>query len=548
MLRSTAICRTFRPGLLVLAPALAITLTAARGAVARNVHGHGAAAQGIHGHDATTSAEHGHGPAARDTVGRGAAARGAAMQTPPPATNMPLTLEQVIERAQREGHSSLAARRTLEAARLRHDAFGANLLPRISLSGMAPSYNKAISPVIQPDGSTVFVPRGEMETSLNLTMSQPIPFLGARIFASSAINRIDPLSSGSAQYWQASPLLVGLELDLFRPRTLVWDGTEQELRLEIAERQFLEAREDAATRATNAFFDLYAAQLSAANARANAMVNDSLYLISQGRYEVGKIAENDLLQSELAVLRARAEVDAALLEEERARAALRLELNLPVDAPLEIAPPPAPLIIAVDPEIAVREAQTNRSEIHNLELQRVQAERGVTTARLRNGFNARLTAGVGYNQTATLFNEVYRSPLRQQRFGLQVDLPLVQWGAGRYEVAAARVEEERITILAERTLRELAQEASFAARSFALAQSQLELAAKSDTVASRRFDVAKDRYVIGRIGIGELYIAQTEKDGALQAYVQAVRTYWLAYHRLRRITLYDFRTESKIVD
>jgi outer membrane protein TolC len=477
-----------------------------------------------------------------------ATARGAAAQEVPPVAGAPLTLDQVIERAQREGHGTLAAWHTLEAARLRYSAFGASLLPRVSLSGNAPSYNKSISPVIQPDGATVFIPRGEMETSLNLTMSQPIPFLGARVFASSALNRIDPLSAGNPQYWQSSPLLVGLELDLFRPRTLVWDGREQDLRLEVAERQFLEAREDGAARATNAFFDLYAAQLSAANARANAAVNDSLYLISQGRYEVGKIAENDLLQSELAVLRARAAVDAALLEEERARAALRLELNLPDGAPLEIVPPAAALTIAVDTEVAVREARTNRSEVHNLELQQVQAERNVTTARLRNGLNARLTAGVGYNQTASLFDEVYRSPLRQQRFGLQIEMPLVQWGAGRHEVAAARAEEERIQILAERMARELAQEASFAARNLALAQSQLALAAKSDTVASRRFDVAKDRYVIGRIGIGELYIAQTEKDGALQAYVQAVRAYWLAYNQLRRITLYDFRTGRRIVE
>jgi outer membrane protein TolC len=277
-------------------------------------------------------------------------------------------------------------------------------------------------------------------------------------------------------------------------------------------------------------------------------VNDSLYLISQGRYEVGKIAENDLLQSELAVLQARAAVDAALLEEERARAALRLELNLPDDASLEIAPPAAALTIAVDPELAVREALANRSEVLNLESQRVQAERSVTTARLRNSFNARLTAGFGYNQTASLFEEAYRSPLRQQSFGLQIEMPLVQWGAGRHEVGAARVEEERIAILAERNRRELAQEASFAARNLALAQSQLALAAKSDTVASRRFDVAKDRYVIGRIGIGELYIAQTEKDGALQAYVQAVRAYWLASYRLRRITLYDFRAGRRIVE
>ena len=265
------------------------------------------------------------------------AAPAAAQQQPAGAG---LTLEQVVERARRESHGAQAAQSTVEAARLRHSAFRSRQLPQISLNGMAPSYNKSISPVIQPDGSTVYVPRGEMETSLNLTVSQAVPVLGARVFASSLLNRIEPLSSERSRYWQSTPVLFGIEQDIFRPRTQRWDGREQELRVDIAERQFLEAREDVAARAAGAYFDLYAAQIAAANALTNAAVNDSLYRISKGRYEVGRIAENDLLQSELAVLRASAAMDAAQLEEERARAALRLELNLPDNAELAITAPP----------------------------------------------------------------------------------------------------------------------------------------------------------------------------------------------------------------
>ena len=160
--------------------------------------------------------------------------------------------------------------------------------------------------------------------------------------------------------------------------------------------------------------------------------------------------------------------------------------------------------------------------------------------------HARLTAGFGYNQTAPLFNDAYRAPLQQQRFALQLDMPIMQWGAGHDEVAAARAEQSSVNALAERTRRQVAQDAYFAARRFTLAQSQLGVAAKADTVATRRFDVAKDRYVIGKIDIGDLYIAQTEKDQALVSYVQAVRAYWLAYYQLRRSTLYDFRTGRPI--
>ena len=72
----------------------------------------------------------------------------------------------------------------------------------------------------------------------------------------------------------------------------------------------------------------------------------------------------------------------------------------------------------------------------------------------------------------------------------------------------------------------------------ALARRNVLLVAKSDSVAAKRFEVAYNRYVIGRITIDNLYIAQDEKDQAVLQYVLALRGYWVAHYRLRRATLY----------
>jgi len=52
--------------------------------------------------------------------------------------------------------------------------------------------------------------------------------------------------------------------------------------------------------------------------------------------------------------------------------------------------------------------------------------------------------------------------------------------------------------------------------------------------------------VIGRIQIDNLYIAQTEKDQALNQFVQSLRGYWVSYYRLRRLTLFDFEVGRPI--
>ena len=72
------------------------------------------------------------------------------------AVSGPLTLQQAIEIAQRNGLQARAALGTRDAARGRDRAFDARLLPQISLGGNMPVYQRSIIGVIQPDGSSPF--------------------------------------------------------------------------------------------------------------------------------------------------------------------------------------------------------------------------------------------------------------------------------------------------------------------------------------------------------------------------------------------------------
>src|SRR5213593_811654 len=87
---------------------------------------------------------------------------------------------------------------------------------------------------------------------------------------------------------------------------------------------------------------------------------------------------------------------------------------------------------------------------------------------------------------------------------------------------------------------QVAHDARFAALELAQARRTALLVAKADSVAAKRFEVAYNRYVIGRITIDNLYIAQAEKDQAVLQYVQGLRGYWAALYRLRGATLFDF--------
>jgi len=458
----------------------------------------------------------------------------------------PITLQRAIAVALENGDPARAAVATRDAARFRHRAFFSRQLPQLSLNGVVPSYNRDIIEVVQPDGTTLFRPRDQTDASLNMTMTQQLPFTGGSFFVNSRLSRVKVTGTNAFRSYSSTPFAVGLRQDILRPNVAGWDRREEAVRSDLSERQFLEAREDVAIQTVNLFFDVYAARVALQTATRNAAVNDTLYTLNKGRYEVGRIGENDLLQSELALLRSRTNHDGARLEYDRAAAALRMALNLAIDAPLEVTIDAQVPTFEADTARAVSEALKNRAAVSDVALQDVQARRRITEARLAQGIGATLSASYGYNATGDELSRAYHDLQEARQFSLSLQFPLWQWGARKETVQAAESDRDRVASNARTTIKQTTQEAHFAALQLSQARRGLGLSAKADTVAQKRFEVAYNRYLIGRITIDNLYIAQNEQDAARTQFVQALRSYWQAHYRLRRLTLYDFEAGTII--
>ncbi len=462
------------------------------------------------------------------------------------AQTQPMTLPQAIALAQQHGAAAETARNTLESARDRDRAFTAGYLPSLSLSGVAPSYTRLINPVVQPDGTTLYIPVRETDANLSANLTQRIPFTNTTVTFSSGLSQVRVSGPTGFETWSSTPFRVGISQPLLRSNSQAWDIREQRLTLETAERKYLEAREDAAIAATDAFFDLYAADATLHNAESNVAVNDTLYTLNQGRFQIGKIGENDLLQSQLVLLQSRSAVDAARLARERALANFLMTINAPPDTPVTLSMSADVPTFAIDTAAAVSWARRNASAMDDAAALEVHADRAVSEARWNSGAGGTVNASYGFNATGPTAGDAYQGLLNAQQFSLSVQVPIWQWGAHSANVGAAEADRDAARTAAELDRRQVDVNARFAALQLEQAQRALTIAAKADTVAARRFDVAYQRYSIGNVTIENLYIAQTEKDQALQSFSQALRAYWVAYYELRKTTLFDFRSGQPI--
>lgn len=450
-----------------------------------------------------------------------------------------LTLEEAIQLAQTNSHDARIARSEFLSAEWDFKAYRSSYLPALSLNGSAPGFLRSFDNITQNDGTLSFVEQRRTFSQMNFSVSQPLTMTGGTLNFSSGLNYLDQQGTFSSQEWQSNPFSVTLFQPLFQFNAMKWDRIIEPMQYELAKKSYIEQIAEIETEVADLFFAVYDAQKSIEIASFNVAVNDTIFTLSQGRFEIGRIAENDLLQSEYQLINAQTEQANATINYERALRDLKTVLDLPYNLELSVIPPLETPTIDVDPDIAVELARRYRPAFTNLELQQLFAEQEVEQAR-KSQRNVNLTASYGLNQNSESFNNVFVDPLEQQRFSVSFQVPIFQWGARKSRLNAAledqdRVEEEQILLE-----KQFDQTVYFQVKQLQLLEQQVEIAAQADTIATRRFEVARNRYLVGNIDITELFNAQREKDQANRAFILTLRQFWTSLYTLRRLTLFDF--------
>jgi outer membrane protein TolC len=201
----------------------------------------------------------------------------------------------------------------------------------------------------------------------------------------------------------------------------------------------------------------------------------------------------------------------------------------------------------VSSDKVLAEAYANRSDAIAFVRRIREANRDIAIARGQNGLNATLTARLGYSNTAATVGKVYQDPQDQQVLELDFTIPILDWGRSKSRIRTAQANQQFARYSVEQDQQVFVQQIVTQVTLFEMMRDQVGLTAEADSIASEKYQIAKDRYMLGNLSITDLSIAFTEKDQAKRDYVSALRDFWGAYYQLRYLSLYDFEKNEKIV-
>lgn len=450
-----------------------------------------------------------------------------------------LTLDEAIRLAREYSSRSSLAKHRFMASYWRYRSYKAEFLPFLQLTGALPDFNRRFVRYQLSDGSYRYIPEFSNNMNLTLSATQRIGWTGTSIFASTSLERMDIFGKRRATEYMAVPVQIGVQQSLFGVNELKWKKRIEPLYYEEARRTYLVELERIAQDATNLFFECILAEQHLSMAELNRANADTLYKIARGRYKVGSIAENDVLQMELNYLNARQAVNTRGVELKLQR--FRLVNFLGLSDSLEwrpLAPQRFPTASVALDEAQARATASHPDMVAYLR-QEEEARRAVAQAKEAMGFAANVRGTFGVTQQAPTLPAAYKNPLYQYGAKLAVTVPILDWGKGKGRVKMAQSNLELVQASVERGKVEFMQNLYVQVMRYNQQKDQLALAAKADTIAQSRYRIAKQRFMIGKIDVLQLDDAQRARDNARTAYIRAMQTCWSIYFSLRRLTLFD---------
>lgn len=462
--------------------------------------------------------------------------------------NRTLTLPEVIELSKEQSLMALMSRHQFRSSYWEFRTHQSRYRPELTLEGTLPSLTNATESVIQPDGTEEFVKRSIMKTSLDLQLNQNIGFTGGRIFVSSQLQRTDNFDQDPPTNYLAYPVTVGFYQPVNGYNQLKWDRRIEPIKYEQAKLQYINTMERVSQMAVRYFFDLAEAQINLEVAEKNMANTDTLYQIATGRYQLGTIAENDLLQLELRYLNAGTAINEATIDLELRKSRLRSFLGFNERMSLKLILPHEIPMMELDYLRTLEEAKANNPEIIEMQRQLLEAERAVAEARSQQGIRGDLFARFGLSGVDEELSSAYRGLERQQRVEVGVRVPILDWGLGRGQYRMAQSAEEVVKTDVQQSMIDFDENVFLQVMQFNLQDDQVVIASKADTIADKRYEVTKQRFLIGKIDVLDLNVAMEEKDVARRGFVQALRDYWNYYYDLRGLTLFDWQTDMKLTE
>lgn len=458
-----------------------------------------------------------------------------------------INITSAIEIARAQSPDILVARHSFRSSYWNYCYYKANYKPSLTFSS-TPYYNNQINIITMEDGTSKYIRQKQVQVEGQLSIKQNIPWTGGSVSVNSSLHRLDILAPEKQYTYKANPITISIQQSIFGYNSLKWEKRIEPLRFEEAKKEYTEMLELVSVNTVTKFFNLAMAQSNLGSAQVNFANADTLYTFAKGRYNIGTITENEMLQLEINRLTEESNMYNAQLEVDNNMEVLRTYMGITKEIILKTEIIQDIPIQDINLNDALLKAVENSPDIINMELRKQRSNSNVALARSQTGLKADIYAQIGLTQTNNKIDRIYKDPQNQQYIEVGIRVPILDWGRGKGQVSVAKSNRDMVYTQVEQDRTNFELNIIKFVKQFNLQEKRIQVALKTEYTAGKRNNIARRLFILGRSSVLDMNAAITEQNTARRNYINTLYSYWQLYYMIRSITLYDFEKNILLIE
>lgn len=319
--------------------------------------------------------------------------------------------------------------------------FHKDFLPNVSLSFSLPSYNRSISNILQPDGTYAFRESNNANSRVSLSVSQKIPFTGGTLSISNSFSRLDLFGDNQkSTSYSASWFGINLSQPLNFFNGMKWDKKIQQAKVSLDEINYKKNR----IKVKGKVFDLYYDLIKIKNREIILNREVSIAYRYKGvihqLVKAGKKNDLDSIDIELKILEKNKSLNLIKKKNYIKTQSINNFFNSKIvteNSKLEF-----PKIIFDLKPLSFYINKYTKLFLILEENRLLNLEKEINQLKKNRFYNAKLTLGVGFNNSTEELGNIFHTPNQSQNISLSLNVPLLDFGKKRIELEMAETQHE----------------------------------------------------------------------------------------------------------
>lgn len=314
-----------------------------------------------------------------------------------------------------------------------------SLLPQISTSVSAP-YQRSISEVLQSDGSLRYIERNYLNPSLNLNVSQVLPFTGGSINLSSSLNNARDFNNKTSSF-SSNWVNLSYQQTVNGFNSYKWRNRINFLSIKKDSIDYLKEKIKLKYEVSKSYLDTQLVQLKINLLAANIQKTEKIIIELEEKLKYGRTLKIEVEQSKIVLEQLKSQQKITELDYLSRINSLKIMMKDTSNSSYLLLPIKKINNYELDKNQLKEAIRKNGFDLEKT-IKLLEGDASIDKAKKEGAMSINFQLGMGLNSSGTNIYNLYEKPSQSQFITIGTKIPILDWGKAKKNEMIARLEKE----------------------------------------------------------------------------------------------------------